>query len=77
MAKSVAQFDPAVIHVRFAGRSFDVPMGDLALGATSSDGVVKRALAGFLEVQERRLNDYVVDRHAIGNLTLRPEAVFG
>jgi len=28
-------------------------------------------------VAEGKLNDHVVDRHETGNLTLRPEAVFG
>ena len=38
---------------------------------------VKRALARHLEVPEEKLRDYVVDRHETGNLTVRPEAVFG
>ena len=67
----------SVIHVRFAGQSFDIPLTLLGLGATSSDRDVKRTLARHLEVQDSRLNDYVVDRHENGNLTVRPEAVFG
>ena len=67
----------SVIHVRFAGQSFDIPLGVLGLGAGSSDGDVKRTLAQHLEVKDVRLDDYVVDRHQNGNLTLRPEAVFG
>jgi hypothetical protein len=67
----------AVVHVRFNGRSFDVALATLDLGAASRDADVKRALAAHLEVSADRLNDYVVDRHANGNLTLRPEAVFG
>jgi hypothetical protein len=66
-----------VAHVRFNGRSFDVALATLDLGATSSDGEIKHALATHLEVPGSRLNDYVLDRHANGNLTLRPEAVFG
>ena len=66
-----------VIHVRFNGRSFDVSLGSLDVGVASADADVKRALATHLEVPANRLNDYVVDRHANGNLTLRPEAVFG
>jgi hypothetical protein len=67
----------SVIHVRFAGQSFDIPLSLLGLGASSNDGDVKRTLARHLEVQDARLNDYVVDRHQNGNLTVRPEAVFG
>ena len=66
-----------VVHVRFNGRSFDVALASLDLGRASTDGDVKRALATHLEVPANRLNVYVVDRHTNGNLTLRPEAVFG
>ena len=65
------------MHVRFAGRGFDVPLATLDVGRVSSDPEVKRAVAAHLEVAPSRLADYVVDRHANGNLTLRPEAVFG
>ncbi|HEY7118470.1 MAG TPA: hypothetical protein VH475_17910 [Tepidisphaeraceae bacterium] len=67
----------AVIHVRFAGRSFDVPLGSLDVGVGSHDGDVKAALARHLEIHPTRLMDYVVDRHGNGNMTVRPEAVFG
>ena len=77
MTRNINQLAGAVIHVRFAGRSFDVPTGQLDLGIGSSDEQVKRAIAQHLEVPLARLGDYVVDRHANGNLTLRPEAVFG
>lgn len=67
----------AVIHVRFAGESFDVPLTNLDIGPASDDARVKQALAGHLDIVPDRLDDHVVDRHANGNLTLRPEAVFG
>ena len=38
---------------------------------------IKHALAVHLDVPEAKLRDYVVDRHQTGNLTVRPEAVFG
>jgi hypothetical protein len=66
-----------VVHIRFEGRSLDVPLGDLDVGTASSDGEVKRALARYLEVPEAKLRDYVIDRHDTGNMTVRPEAVFG
>ena len=67
----------AVVHVRFGGRSFDVPLSVLDVGVGSHDGDVKAALARHLEVHPSRLLDYVVDRHGNGNMTVRPEAVFG
>ena len=66
-----------VLHIRYQGRSFDVPLADLDLGSLSNNAEVKRALAGYLDLDESRLRDYTVDRHQTGNLTVRPEAVFG
>lgn len=67
----------ATAHVRFAGRSFDVPLSALDVSADSNDQQIKSALASHLEVPPSRLADYVLDRHPNGNVTLRPEAVFG
>jgi hypothetical protein len=69
--------DIAVIHVRFAGRSFDLRLGRYGLQNGSSDQQVKQRVAEHLEVPPHRLADYVIDRHVNGNLTLRPQAVFG
>jgi hypothetical protein len=66
-----------VVHIRFEGRSRDIPLGSLDLGPHASDSEIKRVLAQHLEVSADRLRDYVVDRHETGNLTVRPEAVFG
>ena len=66
-----------VLHIRFDGRSFDIPLSDLDVGALSHDGEIKRSLAAYLNVPETKFRDYVVDRHETGNLTVRPEAVFG
>ena len=66
-----------VVHVRFNGRSFDVPIDALELGVAASDVQVKRSLAAALQVNEGQFRGYVVDRHENGNLTVRPEAVFG
>lgn len=65
------------LHIRFEGRSYDVPLSDLDLGPMSTDEAVRNALAGYLDVSARDLSRYVVERHANGNLTVRPEAVFG
>ena len=66
-----------IVHIRFEGRSIDVPQSDLDVGAASSDNDIKRALARYLETPEAKLRDYVIDRHDTGNMTVRPEAVFG
>jgi hypothetical protein len=66
-----------VVHIRFEGRSLDIPLPELDLGPLSSDADVKSAVARHLEVAEAKFRDYVVDRHDTGNLTVRPAAVFG
>jgi hypothetical protein len=65
------------VHVRFEGRSIDIAYSLLDLGEQPSDQEVRQALARYLEVPARKLEVYVVERHANGNLTVRPEAVFG
>jgi hypothetical protein len=67
----------AVVHIRFEGRSHDIPQGELDIGPASNDNEIKRAVARHLEVDEAKFRDYVIDRHETGNLTIRPEAVFG
>jgi len=67
----------AVIHIRFEGQSQDIPQAELDVGPSSSDAQVKRALAYRFGVSEARLRDYIIDRHETGNMTVRPEAVFG
>lgn len=65
------------VHIRFDGRSWDVPFRSLDIGDASSDDEVREALARYLDVSVRKLAAYVVERHASGNMTVRPEAVFG
>jgi hypothetical protein len=78
-ASFTAQFvtGAAVIHVRFAGQSFDLLLASLGVGTASTDAQIKRAVAEYLNVSMDRLADYAIDRHENGNLTMRPEAVFG
>lgn len=66
-----------VIHLRFEGRSRDIALDLLDVGVGSSDSAVRAAVAAFLDVPANRLSGTVVERHENGNLTLRPEAVFG
>lgn len=68
---------PNTLHIRFEGRSWNLPMRDLDLGQFSCDDDVRSALALYLGVPRPKLDLYVVERHANGNITVRPEAVFG
>lgn len=67
----------AVLHLRFDGRSRDIALDVLDVGTASSDTVIKAAVARFVDVGVAELSDHIVERHENGNLTLRPEAVFG
>jgi hypothetical protein len=65
------------VHVRLDGRSSDLPADRLGITDQSTDEQVKLAIARHLEVPARKLVDAAVDRHPNGNLTVRPEAVYG
>jgi len=67
----------STLHLRYEGRSLDIPLEDLDVGTLSSDRDVKQALAGYLDMPVGKLRYYVVDRHQTGNMTVRPQAVFG
>jgi hypothetical protein len=65
------------VHVRFEGHSYDFTAAEFNLNPQPSDADVRLALAMFFEVPISRLAPYVIERHGNGNLTVRPEAVFG
>ena len=71
------QPDEAVVHIRFEGRSRDLGLRELDIGQMSSDGQIRQALANYFDVPARRFRAYVIERHENGNMTVRPEAVFG
>jgi len=77
MTNALIPLEERVVHIRFEGRSWDIAFGVLDLGDRSTDDEVRRALARYLDVPLRKLAPYVVERHANGNITVRPEAVFG
>jgi len=77
MARERVSNDERQVHIRFEGRSRDIPFQALDIGDASSDAEVKEALAQYLDVSVRKLASYVVERHTNGNMTVRPEAVFG
>ena len=65
------------VHVRYDGKSYDLPFGDLAVTARDSDDDVREALARHFDVSTATFRAFVVERHRTGNITVRPEAVFG
>ncbi len=78
-AATVARFSraPAVIKIQLMGTSYDLTLHSLDLHPGSTEGQIKHAVAVGLMVDADQVEDLVIDRHSNGNLTLRPEAVFG
>lgn len=66
-----------MVHVRFEGRSLDVTERALELRDNMNATEIKERVARHLDVDTRRLRDYVVDRVPNGNVIVRPEAVYG
>jgi hypothetical protein len=77
MVNEMIPHEERVVHIRFEGQSWNIAFGVLDLGDLSSDRDVHQALARYLDVPVRKFAPYVVERHANGNITVRPEAVFG
>lgn len=65
------------VHVRYDGASYDLPLDELKLSEGASDADVREALARHFDVRVDAFRAYVVERHRTGNITVRPEAVFG
>jgi hypothetical protein len=65
------------VHIRFDGRSWEVSAATLGLNEATDETTVKQAVAQYLDVSMEQLAPYVVEVHPSGNVTVRPEAVFG
>lgn len=66
-----------MVHIRFEGRSYDIPENQLGVKVGMKDNAVKERIAQYFEVGRDRLTDYVIDRRPSGDLIIRPEAVYG
>lgn len=66
-----------MVHIRFEGRSLDIPETQLGVIPEMSDTTVKERVSRHLDVHVNRLSTYVVDRRPSGDFIIRPEAVYG
>lgn len=73
----IIQPDEPRLHIRFEGQSWDLLCRELDIGQMSSDDQIRQAVAGFFDVAPGKFRAYVIERHDNGNITVRPEAVFG
>lgn len=66
------------LHIRYNGASYDVPLHEVDLGDLSSDQQVREAAARYVETPAVKFASFSVDRNTeTGDITLRPQAVFG
>ena len=79
MAEPIQRIEPTepMLHVRFQGVSRQMPLSALHLAPDASEAEVVAALASYFDVAVGRFAPYVVEHHENGNITVRPEAVFG
>jgi len=77
MSQELIPLENRVVHVRFEGQSQDIAFGVLDIGDLSNDQDMKRALALYFNTPVSKFTSYVIERHVNGNITVRPEAVFG
>lgn len=66
-----------MVHIRFEGQSFDIAQSKLKITAQMNDLTVKQRVAEYLEVKDKSLSSYIVDRRPSGDIIVRPEAVYG
>lgn len=67
----------AVMHVRVNGRSRDIALDLLEISPNSPDDLIREKVAAFMELPVADFINTVIERHENGNMTVRPEAVFG
>ncbi len=72
----MAQIMDRTIHVRFDGRSAELPAAMLRLGNTPDDMQIKRAIASHFDLPFSYLDNYVVVRNS-NTIIVRPEAIYG
>ncbi|MFN3649977.1 MAG: hypothetical protein ACK47B_10380 [Armatimonadota bacterium] len=66
-----------VVRVRLSGCGFDIPLRELNVTAGADERALKTALAGYLAAPPQELDDWELERHAGGSVTLREVATCG
>jgi hypothetical protein len=66
-----------MLHVRFEGRSYDIPADQIRLNNAITDQQLFERLARHFDVNTQRFRHYVIDRRPNDVVIVRPEAVYG
>lgn len=68
----------ATLHIRYEGRSVDVRQEDVDLGDLSTDDDIRLAAAMHLGQPVDKFTAMAIEKNTqTGDITLRPQAVFG
>lgn len=65
------------IHVRMNGISDTFNFSRLGIFQASTDREIRESLARYFNREFSAFDEMVIERHANGNITVRPEAIFG
>jgi hypothetical protein len=65
-----------ILHLRFQGRSIELPLAELDLTLDAPDAQILRALTCYLGRPAGSLDGMVVVRHQHA-IVVRPEAIYG
>lgn len=77
MENAILPYEDRAVHVRFEGQSWTLALAVLNLPGAFSPDEVRTALANHFDVPLQKFAVYVVEQHPNGNVTVRPEAIFG
>jgi hypothetical protein len=72
----MAELMDGLLHLRYQGRSEELPLATLSLAQSSSDAEIKEAVARHLDATPQELESYVVVRTS-KVVIVRPEALYG
>lgn len=65
------------LHLRHDGSSYDVTLARLGVYPSTSDNEIRAAVAAHFDINPDTIKRLVIEKEPNGNITLRPEAVFG
>lgn len=77
MQAAILPYEERSVHVRFKGQSWTLALMVLNLHEPFGPDDVRQALARYFDVAAQEFAPYVIEQYANGNITVRPEAVFG
>ncbi len=72
----MTQIVSQTIHVRFNGRSEELPLAQLNLRSDASDTQIKQSVAIHFDLPRTFFNDHVIVRTDYA-IILRPQAIYG